>query len=497
MKILATGQPAREAIKRGIDTIADCVKVTLGPSGRNAVLGRQDITPIITNDGVTIARNIILDDEIEELGAMIVKEASSLTDREAGDGTTTTTVLLQAIVNEAFEKIKDNGSLIKGKVDTIKLKKDIDIACEQVVEALKLRSKPISIKDIYKVALISVEYEWLAKLIADMFKEIGVDGYVSVEEGIKTGYTVSKGIELNAGFQSEYFINTDDGQCVLENPSVFVTNQKLEIPDVTKIIKSLEGKTVTNLILIAPDMSREVLNALVATKINAGFNAVAIKLPTFDKNDLLIDVATLTEATFMDKGTFTKYEDYVDAIKFEVLGTVDKAIITNAKTVLIGGNGDTKKRVADIKKRIAETESVFDKDMLEKRVAFLSGGIANFKISADSDFEKTYLRLKVEDAINAVQYALKDGVVRGGGVTLKEVSEELPENILTKALKAPYEQIQLNSGGIEIGEDVVDPVKVTISAVKSACSLAGMVITTEVAVAHKKKKNGLEDKNED
>lgn len=496
MKILAKGQTAREAIKRGIDTVADCVKVTLGPSGRNAVLGRQDITPIITNDGVTIARNIILDDELEELGAMIVKEASSLTDRNAGDGTTTTTVLLQAIVNDAFDKIKDNGSLIKGKVDTIKIKKDIDEACKRVVEALKLRSKPISTKDIYDVALISVEYEWLAEMIAKMFKEIGVDGYVTVEEGMTTEYEVSKGIELKAGFHSEYYINNDKGECVLENPLIFVTNQALDASVTVKLLESIRGKEVSGIILIAPDFSRDLLNRLIATKLSSGFTAVAIKLPTFDKNDLLVDVATLSEATFLDKNTFATGEDFIGAINKDVFGTVEKVLITSGKTLLVGGSGDTKSRVKEIKKKIEKTESVFDKDDLEKRVAYLSGGIAKFKISAQSEFEKTYLKLKVEDAVNAVQYALKDGVVRGGGLALKEISEELPENILTKALKAPYEQIQLNSGGIEIGEKVVDPVKITISAVESACSLAGMVLTTEVAVAYKnERKNKDEDTN--
>lgn len=495
MKIIYKGQEARDALKKGIDTVADCIKVTLGPSGRNAVLGRIDITPIITNDGVSIARNIECDNEIEELGAMMVKEASSLTSNKVGDGTTTTTVILQALVSDLFNKLKDNGSLVSKKVNTIKLKKEIDTACDLVVEKLKEKSFKIKPKDIYNVALVSGEYEWIAKLVADIYKQIGTDGYITLQEGIKTGFDVYKGLEINAGYTSEYYINNDKRECVLDNPYVLVTNQMLETSAIVPLVMSLVEKDVKELVIIAPDFSKDLINRLITTKLNAGFTAVALKIPNFGKDDDLIDVATLTGAKFIDKNTFTKYENLVEEIKVENLGKVDKAIITDAKSMFIGGNGDTTERVKLLKDIKDKTESVFDRDRLEKRIAYLSGGIGVITIGANSESERTYFKLKLENAVNAVKQALTEGVVKGGGLTLKEISEEIGETVISKALTAPYKQIQDNIGEeTAISDDIVDPVNVTISAVKSACSLAGMVITTEVAVAFKKEKqNARED----
>lgn len=496
MKVIKKGQDARDAIKRGIDAVADCVKTTLGPAGRNAVLGRISITPIITNDGVTIARNIECEDEIEELGAMMVKEASVLADNKAGDGTTTTTVLLQSIVSEAFEQMKGNGSIVGQKVDTIKLKKEIDLACSEVVKKLKESAQPITKENIYDVALVSVEYEHLAKIVSEVFEKVGVDGFVTVEEGLNTGYEVFKGLEIKAGYPSEYFVNNDKRECVLEQPYILVTNNKLEdIKVITPLVETLVEKKINNLIIVAPEFSPDFLNRLVATKLGSPFNGVALKLPTFDDNGVLIDIATLTNAKFLDRHTFVKFEDFVDAVKFENLGTCEKAVIGRNTTLLIGGDGEVAARIEDIKSLIEKSASVFDRKELERRLAYLSGGIATIRISAESDFEKGYFKLKLEDAVNAVQNALRDGVVKGGGLALKEISEALPQNILTKSLLAPHKQIQENAGGkLEIGERVIDPVKITISALEAACSLAGMVLTTEIAVANK---NESKDKNQD
>jgi chaperonin GroEL len=494
MKIIKTGQPARDAIKKGIDTVADCVKVTLGPNGKNAILGRRDISPIITNDGVSIARNIVLEDEIEELGAMVVKEASTLADNQAGDGTTTTTVILQSLIGELFERMKDDGSIVAKKVDTIKLKKDVDTACEVVVSELRKRAKSINKKDIYDVAIISAEYDWLAKIITEVFEEVGKDGHVSVEEGVSNSFEISKGIEIPSGYHSEYYINSEDRLCVIEDAPVLVTNQPLEIGAVIPVIEALIAQKKNSILLIAPDFSQDMLNRLTTTKVNSDFVAVALKLPTFDKTDLLMDIATLTEAKFLDKNVFTKYDELVKSITLDNLGFIKKAVVGDSKTMLLGGKGDTKKRVAELKKYRDTLSSVFDKDNIDKRIAYLSGGIATIKIHAKSDFEKSYFKLKAEDAVNAVQNALNEGVVKGGGLALKEIAEQLEQNMLTKAIQSPYNQIQTNTGGIEIGEKVIDPVAVTISAVQNACSLAGMVLTTEVAIAYK---NEPENKDED
>lgn len=482
MKIIKTGQDARDALKRGIDLVAKCVSVTLGPSGRNAVLGRQSVTPIITNDGVTIAHSIDVEDEIEQQGVMIVKESAQLTDLNAGDGTTTTTVLLKAITDALFEKIKDDGSLVRTKIDTIKLKKEVDAACEKVVESLWKMAKPITEKDIYDVAIVSCEYPWMAKLLVEVFSKIGVDGYVIVEEANKTSFKVFNGIEINSGYPSEYFINNDNRECVIENPNIIVTGKELGIGELMPLINEMQNKGVDNLIVVAPNFSQDILNRFIATKVKTGISLIAVKQPVFGKNDPLLDIACLVNAVFID-------DVNIKDISWNMVGNAEKIILNESKTMIIGGSGDTKDRVKMLKDKIDESDSEFDKDELRKRIAFLSGGVAVIKVGAESQFEKTYFKLKIEDAINAVQSALKDGVVKGGGLALKEVSETLPENILTKPILAPYLQIQENSGGnLDIPDTVVDPVKTTVSAIKSACSLAGMLITTEVAVAYKNQK---------
>jgi len=485
-KIIKRGQEARDALKRGIDLVADCVKVTLGPAGRNAVLGRRNITPIITNDGVTIAHNIEADDPIEQNGVMIVREAAQLADNNGGDGTTTTTVLLQSITNELFNLIKDDGSLVTNKINTIELKKELDTWCECVCGELKKSARPITNDDIYNVALVSAEYDWIAKIVSDIFIQIGRDGFVTVEEGVRNEYNVFKGIELSAGYQSEYFINNDKRECVVEKPHIIVTNHALEIGAVLPIVEEMGVEKINELIIVAPDFSRDLINRLNTTKVKTGVSIVAIKLPTVGKDDILVDLATLIEAKFIDKNVYSKYEDLIKEINIKNCGRAERAIISDNKTVIMGGNGDTKSRVEDIRKVLASTESVFDKNSLEKRIAYLSGGLAVIKISAESDFERTYYKLKMEDAVNAVQVALIDGVVKGGGLALKEISENMDVNKFTSCLRAPYEQIQTNCGKkTDIPDTILDPVKITISALKSACSIAGMVLTTEVAIAYK------------
>lgn len=488
-KIVKRGQEARDALKRGIDLVADSVKITLGPSGRNVVIGRLNIPPIITNDGVTIARNIEADDPTENLGVSIVKEAASLADAKGGDGTTTATVLTQAFINSLFEKIKDDGSLITKKVDSIKLKKEFDALIDTVVQKLKDRARPITKKDIYDVALVSGEYEWLAKIVADVFEAVGVTGYVNIEEAVKTDFEVFKGLKLAVGFSSEYFYTNDKRECELYNPYVLVTNQRLEIQPIVNLIESLpkdgvEDRSIS-IILIAPDYSLDVVKRMIATKLQFGLTIIPLKLPTYDKDDILLDIATLTEAQFLDKNTFLKGEDFIKATNFGQLGQIEKAVIGEDTSVLIGGNGDTKGRVKEIKKVYDKTESQFDRDRLEQRMAHLSGGFATIRIGGESEAERTYFKLKTEDAVNAVQEALKDGVVKGGGLALKEIAEELGETIVSKPLMSPYFQIQENSGGtLEILDSVIDPVKITISSLRSAASLASTVATTEVTIAY-------------
>lgn len=496
-KIILKGQEAREALKKGVDLVADCVKLTLGPSGRNAVLGRRNITPIITNDGVTIAHNIEADNEIEQQGVLIVREAAQLTDINAGDGTTTTTVLLQKITDKLFDLIKDDGSLVKSKINTIELKKELDKWCDTVCKKLKENSRPITNDDIYNVALVSAEYDWIAKIIADIFIQIGKDGYVTVEEGVKNEYHVFKGMELSAGYPSEYFINNSKRECVIEKPSILVTNQQLEISAVIPLVDEMVKNNITEVVIVAPDFTRDLISRLNTTKVKTGVSVVALKLPTLGKDDLLIDLCTLTQAKFIDKNVHSKYETLVSQINLSSCGKAERIVIGDSKTIVIGGEGDVSSRVEEIKKTLASTDSVFDKDNLEKRIAYLSGGLAVIKVSAESEFEKTYFKLKMEDAVNAVQVSLRDGVVKGGGLALKEISETMEENRFNECLLAPYNQIQENCGSkLEIADNIIDPVKITMSALKSACSLAGMLLTTEVAIAYKKEDKNLEQNHD-
>jgi len=329
-------------------------------------------------------------------------------------------------------------------------------------------------------------------MITEIYEKIGQDGYVTIEEGMQTGYEIYKGIELNAGYHSDYYINNDKGECVIESPHVLVTNQRIDLNALSPImglIEELLTKGIRDLIIIAPEFSRDVLGRLTTTKTKGLFTAVALKLPTFDKDDILVDICTLIQAKFLDKNIYTRHEDFFTDFKMINLGTASRAVISEGKAFIIGGEGDTKNRVKEIKKVHSQTESAFDQDSLEKRIAYLSGGMAIIKIGGESEFERHYFKLKCEDAKNAVPAALKDGVVKGGGLALKEIAETMPKNLLTEALKAPYLQIQKNSGGIEIADSVVDPVKITISALKSACSLAGMIITTEVVTAFKVEKH--------
>lgn len=486
MKIIRKGREAREALKRGVDLVADCVKVTLGPAGRNAVLGRLGISPEITNDGVTIAQNIESDDEVENLGVMIAKEASMLTDLNGGDGTTTTMVLLQALIREQFAMIgSDDGSFVQKKADIMQIVRRTEDWSKKVVGILKENARPVSTKELYNVAFVSAEWDWIAKMVSEIYQKIGKDGYVTIESGVKNEYEVHKGIELKAGFLSEYFINTPKREVLVNDPYIFVTNQAMDIYTFLPLIEAVTTKQITNLVMIAPDYTKDLLARLVTTKLKApNTNYIALRLPTYDKDEVLFDIAALTGAKFMDKGAYPSLDDFAKDLKVENLGRTDKAIIRDSTSVLIGGSGDTTARVEELRKQKAKMRSVFDKDQMDKRIAHLSGGFAIIRVGGESDTERTYFRRKIEDAVNAVDAALKEGVVKGGGLALKEIADQTKE--MVNVLRAPYEQIQENAGGsLDIKDTVVDPVLITTAALKSAVSLANMLITTEVAVAYK------------
>lgn len=491
MKLYKLGQEARDYAKRGIDFVADHTKFTLGPAGRAALIGRQDMSPRLVDDAITIVMNLEHWDELVNAAVLMMKEALSLTSKEVGDATATTITLCQSIANAMYDELKDTGSLVKkNKTNSITLKKETDAIYEEVVKRLKEKSRPITKEEIYSVALTSGTYEWIAKIVADVYQIIGVTGHVKIESGPKTEYKVFNGIELSAGYHSEDFINGDERQCVLKNTKVFVTNQPLETEAIKKMVSVLFPLKVRSLVIVAPDFDKNALANMTVTHLehdeSQRFSAVGVKLPTYEKNDVLVDVATLAGCKFMDRSHFTSYNSFVEAIDTNSFGDIDEATLDESKTMLVGGHGDTTERVAELRSQHEKSTSIFDKDAIERRIGSLTGGIAVIYMKENADIEGNYFRLKLENAVNSVQNALKDGVVKGGGLALKEIAEEMESNIITKALKAPYEQIQTNNGEpFEVPADVFDPVINVIGALTSAGHIAGNMLLIESLSADK------------
>lgn len=484
MKIIRQGKDARESLKRGIDLAADCVGKTLGPSGRNFIIGRKFLTPLITNDGATGAKSIVPEDEIERLGAQMVTEASTTADEKVGDGTTTTTVLTQAIVNEGFAKLSEGESFIQDRVDSVAIRKEIDAACKLIVEELKARAVPISTpEEIENVAFVSVENRDIAKTVAELFSKIGKDGIVTIEDGI-LGITsnVVDGLELKSGLVSSYLANSGR-QFVIDNPKILVTNHKIQyVPQIKSIAKKLHEAQIGSLIIIADSFSKEFLADCVANKLQNAFTIIPIQSPYFGDKERLTDIAMKLNTAVIDEDQKMS----LDAISVDDLGTASKIVVTKDNTIIVGAKGDVSTRVIELKEDIEKTLQPFERKKLEERIAVLDGGIGVIKVGAESQAEREYWRLKVQDCVGATKAALQEGVVKGGGLALKEIAESLPTNILTEAIKTPYRLIQENAGQpFDIAQNIIDPVKVTRTALQTACSIAGVVITTEVAVADK------------
>lgn len=488
MKILKTGDEARKAVKRGLDTVADCVKATLGPGGRNFLIGRLDNSPIISNDGVTVAKNIELEDPIENEGALMVKEAAATTERTSGDGTTTTVTLLQAITDLAYKEMEEKEYDLTSKVDAIHIKRQIDEDCAFFVEKLESGKRTITNDDLKAVAKVSAEYDHLASILADVFKIVGKDGYVAVEYGNKpiSEYTVNKGMSLDTGYPNELFI-TGNKQCVVERPNILVTAKSVDLSILSDIAKLVSEKLAStnkekNLIIVAPEFEHEAM-LRIQRMFLGGFRMVPIKLQDFNNFDRAKDICALTGATFIEKITPKKIFEY----DLSILGGCEELKMTESKTFFIGGNGDTTKRVAELRKIHTETQSIYDKEQLDKRIAYLLAGTAIIKVGASTEAEKTYFKMKVDDAVKAVQNAMKNGVVKGGGLALKELAEQYPDRFISKALSVPYETIQRNAGGnLEIASDVEDAFDTIATSLKNACSLAGVFITIEGVTTYKK-----------
>ncbi|WP_440444586.1 chaperonin GroEL [Phascolarctobacterium sp.] len=524
-KQILFNEEARRSLERGVNALADAVKVTLGPKGRNVVLEKKFGAPTITNDGVTIARDIELEDPFENMGAQLVKEVSIKTNDVAGDGTTTATVLAQAMINEGMRNVAAGAN-------PMVLKKGIKKAVDVLVDELKNVSQKVETKAAKaQVASISAADDEIGNLIADAMEKVGDDGVITVEESktMETHLETVEGMQFDRGYISPYMAtDADKMEAVLSNPYVFITDRKITM--IADIMPVLE-KVVQNggeLLIIAEDVEGEALATLVVNKLRGTFKAVAVKAPGFGdrRKAMLQDIATLTGATVISEEVGRK----LDSATIADLGRAGQVRVTKEMTTIVDGFGDKDAiaaRVAQIRAQIPETTSDFDKEKLQERLAKLAGGVAVIKVGAATEVELKDKKLRIEDALNATRAAVAEGIVAGGGTALLQVQASLANieatgdektgvEIVKRAIEEPVRQIAYNAGlegavivdtikrsekgyGFNalteeyvdmIAAGIVDPTKVTRSALQNAASIAAMVLTTESIVADKPAKEG-------
>lgn len=519
-KEIKFSEDARSKMLKGVDKLANTVKSTIGPKGRNVVLERSYGSPTITNDGVTIAKAIDLEDHFENMGAKLVSEVASKTNDIAGDGTTTATVLTQAIVNEGMKNVTAGAN-------PVGIRRGIELATKAAVDALHEMSHTVESKsDIAQVASISSANEEVGKLIADAMEKVGNDGVITIEEskGIDTSLDVVEGMQFDRGYLSQYMVTDNDKmEADLDNPYILLTDKKISnIQEVLPLLQSIvqQGRP---LLIIADDVDGEALPTLVLNKIRGTFNVVAVKAPGFGdrRKAMLQDIATLTGATVITDDLGLQLKDTT----VEQLGSAGKVTVTKENTTIVEGAGDKDKiaeRVEQIKKQISETTSDFDREKLQERLAKLSGGVAVIKVGAATETELKERKYRIEDALNATRAAVEEGFVPGGGTALVNVIGKVAAleeegdvqtgiNIVKRALEEPVRQIAENAGleGSVIVEKlkeqkpgvgfnaatnewvdmveagIVDPTKVTRSALQNAASVSALLLTTEAVVADK------------
>ena len=511
---------ARAAMVRGVDILADTVKVTLGPKGRNVVLEKSFGSPLITNDGVTIAKESELEDHFENMGAKLVSEVASKTNDIAGDGTTTATVLTQAIVREGIKNVTAGAN-------PIGIRRGIEAAVTTAVEALKNNAIPVANKEaIAQVAAVSSRSEKVGEYISEAMEKVGNDGVITIEEsrGMETELEVVEGMQFDRGYLSQYMV-TDNEKMVadLENPYILITDKK--VSNIQEILPLLENILQSNrpLLIIADDVDGEALPTLVLNKIRGTFNVVAVKAPGFGdrRKAMLEDIAILTGGTVITEDLGLELKDAT----IEALGQASKVTVDKDSTVIVEGAGNPEaiaNRVAVIKSQIETTTSEFDREKLQERLAKLSGGVAVIKVGAATETELKEMKLRIEDALNATRAAVEEGIVAGGGTALVNVisavaalelegDEATGRNIVLRALEEPVRQIAYNAGyegsividrlkNAELGTGfnaatgewvnmieagIIDPVKVSRSALQNAASVASLILTTEAVVANK------------
>lgn len=519
-KQILFNEEARRALGKGVDALANAVKVTLGPKGRNVVLDKKFGAPTITNDGVTIARDIELEDAFENMGAQLVKEVATKTNDVAGDGTTTATLLAQAMIQEGMRNVAAGAN-------PMILKRGIEKAVTTLVDEIQRRAIPVADKAaIAQVASISAGDEEVGGLIADAMEKVGKDGVITVEESktMGTQLSVVEGMQFDRGYISPYMVtDTDKMEAVMSEPYVLITDRKIAsiqemLPVLEKVVQA--GK---ELLIIAEDVEGEALATLVVNKLRGTFKAVAVKAPGFGdrRKAMLQDIAILTGATVITEDVGRK----LDSVTMEDLGTARQIRVTKDETTIVEGHGnqeEIKNRVAQIRAQIADTTSDFDKEKLQERLAKMSGGVAVIEVGAATEVELKDKKLRLEDALNATRAAVEEGIVAGGGTTfihILPVLDQLKEegdvqtgiNLVKRAVEEPVRQIAANAGlegsvivakvkasaaGVGfnalteeyvdmVKSGIVDPAKVTRSALQNAASIAALVLTTETLVADK------------
>ena len=522
-KIIRFDEEARKSLEVGVDTLADAVKVTLGPKGRNVILDRGYGAPLITNDGVTIAREIELNDPIENLGAQIVKEVATKSNDVAGDGTTTATVLAQALIKEGLK-------MVASGANPVFIRKGMEKASKKVIEELGKRAKKIeSNAEISQVGAISAGDKEIGDLIAQAMEKVGESGVITVEEAksLDTTLEVVEGMQFDNGYLSPYMVSDTERMVVeLDNPFILITDKK--ISNMKELLPTLE-KTIEfgrPMLIIAEDVEGEALATLVVNKLRGTLNVAAVKAPAFGdrRKAMLQDIAILTGGEVISEEKGMK----IETTELNSLGQAKKVRISKDTTVIVDGLGEKveiENRKTQLKQAISETTSDYDKEKLQERLAKLSGGVAVIKVGAATETEMKERKLRIEDALNATRAAVEEGIVPGGGTILVEISKAIEEfrlegeeglgvEIVKKALYAPLRQITLNAGldagvviekvrnseqgiGFDAANEeyvdmiktgIIDPAKVTRSAIQNAISVSSVLLTTEVAVANEKEK---------
>lgn len=528
-KVIMYSEEARGKIKAGIDKVADAVKITIGPRGRNVVLDKGFGAPTITNDGVSVAKEIDLEDKFENIGAELVKEVANKTNDAAGDGTTTATILAQAIVREGSK-------LVATGMNPILMRHGIEAAKDEIIKELKKNSKSISSKEeIAQVASISAENEEVGKMIATVIDEVGKDGVVTVEESQTFGLSkeIVEGMSFDKGYVSPYMItNAESLKAEMKDPYIIITDKKIStVAEIVPLLEKITAVGKKDIVIIADEVDGEALATLVVNKLRGVLNVLAVKAPEFGdtKKDMLEDIAVLTGGKVITEDKGMKLEK----VELSDLGQASKIVSTKDNTTIIGGKGkkkDIEARVAQIKKQIEAADSKWDKEKLQKRMSKMSGGVAVIKVGAATETELTYIKHKMEDALAATRAAVEEGIVAGGGTALVKAAEtiaksaELQKNqpqeflsgysILVNSLSEPLKQIVKNAGkkdgavvlnkiienkgsnyGYDANKDeykadmikagIIDPLKVTRAALENAVSVAAIFLTTEVAISDK------------